>query len=112
MHETRSGPGVVSPILFALALTRIDSAHAGREHAAYARSMLLTGSVYPFTAALAVGCRERTPDHWDLGVGAVCVTGGVILSCSDHVVFNSSRQDPQDVMQGDPGSDPPGGVGF
>lgn len=67
-------PGTVSLIVFALLLTRIDSAFAGRAYAAY-------GGVYIAASLLWLWLAEGVrPDRWD-GIGAfVCLIGaGIIL---------------------------------
>ncbi|RME99025.1 MAG: YnfA family protein [Alphaproteobacteria bacterium] len=67
-------PGVASLVVFALLLTRIDSAFAGRAYAAY-------GGVY-ITASLAwLWLFEgQKPDRWDLVGAGICLIGaGVIL---------------------------------
>lgn len=67
-------PGVVSLVLFALALTRIDSANAGRAYAAY-------GGVYIMSSLLWLWIVENTrPDRWDFLGAVICLAGaGVIL---------------------------------
>lgn len=67
-------PGTLSLVIFALALTRIDSPFAGRAYAAY-------GGVYIAASLLWLWLMEGTrPDRWDLAGGAVCLLGaGIIL---------------------------------
>jgi small multidrug resistance family-3 protein len=66
-------PGVVSLILFAALLTRVDAALAGRAFAAY-------GGVY---IALALiwqwGVEGHFPDIWDFSGAAVCLAGAAII---------------------------------
>lgn len=66
-------PGMLALAVFALALTRIDSALAGRAYAAY-------GGVYIAAALLWLWLVEKhPPDHWDwIGVG-VCLAGSMII---------------------------------
>ncbi len=66
-------PGVVSLVVFALLLTRIESLYAGRAYAAY-------GGVY-ITGALAwIWLMEGArPDRWDLIGGAICLVGAAII---------------------------------
>lgn len=63
-------PGVVSLVVFALALTRIDAAAAGRAYAAY-------GGIYIRTALIWLWLVEGVrPDRWDvLGARAAVVSG-------------------------------------
>jgi small multidrug resistance family-3 protein len=66
-------PGVVSLIAFAVLLTRVDSAFAGRAFAAY-------GGVY-ITASLAwlwliEGSR---PDRWDVIGASLCLAGAAVI---------------------------------
>jgi small multidrug resistance family-3 protein len=66
-------PGIVSLILFALALTRVDSAHAGRAYAAY-------GGIYILSSLLWLWRVENTrPDHWDILGAAICLTGAAVI---------------------------------
>jgi len=66
-------PGVVSLIVFALALTRIDAAAAGRTYAAY-------GGIYLLSSLLWLWIVEKTrPDQWDvIGVG-ICLVGAAVI---------------------------------
>jgi len=66
-------PGVAALIAFALALTRVNSAYAGRAYAAY-------GGIYILSSLLWLWAVERTqPDRWDLlGVG-FCLVGAMIV---------------------------------
>lgn len=66
-------PGMVSLILFALALTRVDSAHAGRAYAAY-------GGIYILSSLLWLwGVENTRPDRWDILGAAVCLVGAAII---------------------------------
>lgn len=68
------GPGVIALTVLALALTRIDAAHAGRAYAAY-------GGVYILSSLVWMGTVEGArPDRWDVIGVAVCLIGvGIIL---------------------------------
>ena len=67
-------PGVASLIVFALALTRIETSNAGRAYAAY-------GGVYILASLAWLRVVEGVrPDRWDLIGAAVCLAGaGIIL---------------------------------
>ena len=67
-------PGVTSLILFALALTQIETQFAGRAFAAY-------GGVYIASSLVWLRLAERkAPDLLDLAGAAVCLIGaGIIL---------------------------------
>jgi len=67
-------PGVISLTVFALLLTRIESAFAGRTFAAY-------GGVYIAASVLWLWVVEgQRPDRWDVLGSAICLIGtGIIL---------------------------------
>ena len=67
-------PGLVALVLFALLLTRVDTAFAGRAYAAY-------GGIYIMASLLWLWIVERAqPDRWDLVGAVVCLIGaGIIL---------------------------------
>ena len=67
-------PGLVSLVVFALALTRIDAAAAGRAYAAY-------GGIYIISSIAWLWLVEGVdPDGWDLSGAGVCLLGaGIIL---------------------------------
>ena len=66
-------PGVISLILFAMALTRVDSAYAGRAYAAY-------GGIYILSSLLWLwGVENTRPDHWDVWGAVVCLAGAVMI---------------------------------
>ena len=67
-------PGLVALVVFALLLTRIDTAFAGRAYAAY-------GGIYIMASLLWLWLVERAqPDRWDLVGAVVCLIGaGIIL---------------------------------
>jgi small multidrug resistance family-3 protein len=66
-------PGMVSLALFALLLTRADSAFAGRAYAAY-------GGVYIVGSMLWLWIIEgNRPDRWDLAGLLICLVGSVII---------------------------------
>ena len=65
-------PGMVSLVLFAFLLTRIDTDTAGRAYAAY-------GGVYITASLMWMRLVEgRTPDRWEI-VGALVCLGGASL---------------------------------
>ena len=66
-------PGVVSLVLFALALTRIDAEAAGRAYAAYGGIYILSALVWLW---LVEGVR---PDRWDVLGAATCLAGAAII---------------------------------
>lgn len=66
-------PGVLSLIAFALVLTRIESANAGRAFAAY-------GGVYIAASLVWLWAVERqVPDRWDVLGAAICLVGAAII---------------------------------
>ena len=71
------GPGVVSLILFALLLARIDANFAGRAYAAY-------GGVYVAASIAWIYFVEGArPDRWDfLGAAIMLVGAGVVFGRS------------------------------
>lgn len=69
-----AGAGTLSLIAFALLLTRIDSAAAGRAFAAYGGIYIVASIAW---MRLVEGAR---PDRWDLVGGTICLVGaGIIL---------------------------------
>ena len=66
-------PGIVSLVVFAILLTRIEMIFAGRAFAAY-------GSVYIATSLLWLWIIEgQRPDKWDILGAIVCVAGAVVI---------------------------------
>jgi len=66
-------PGTLSLIVFALLLTRIDSAFAGRTYAAY-------GGVYIAASLSWLWLIEgQRPDRWDMIGATVCLLGAAII---------------------------------
>jgi small multidrug resistance family-3 protein len=66
-------PGVAALVLFAMALTRVDSDLAGRAYAAY-------GGVYIVGSIVWLGLVERArPDRWDLLGTAICLVGAALI---------------------------------
>lgn len=65
--------GTASLVVFALALTRVDAAFAGRAYAAY-------GGVY-IACALAWlwGVEGHRPDRWDAIGAAICLAGAAVI---------------------------------
>jgi small multidrug resistance family-3 protein len=65
--------GVGSLILFAVCLTRVDSAYAGRAFAAY-------GGVYIITSLLWLWIAEGLrPDRWDTAGASLCLLGASVI---------------------------------
>jgi small multidrug resistance family-3 protein len=66
-------PGVVSLILFALCLTRVEATYAGRAYAAY-------GGIYIVSSLVWLrGVEGITPDRWDLIGSGICVAGALLI---------------------------------
>jgi len=66
-------PGVAALILFAVLLTRIDSATAGRAYAAY-------GGIYIATALAWLWLVEGVrPDRWDLAGASLALCGAALI---------------------------------
>lgn len=66
-------PGVISLVLFAFLLTRVDSAFAGRAYAAY-------GGIYIAASILWLWLVEsRAPDRWDVVGATVCLLGAALI---------------------------------
>jgi len=66
-------PGVVSLVLFAWTLTRVEATFAGRAYAAY-------GGIYIVSALLWLLLVEgAVPDRWDLLGGLLCVAGSLVI---------------------------------
>lgn len=66
-------PGLASLVLFAVLLTRIDAAAAGRAYAAY-------GGIYIVASILWLWAAEGVrPDRWDAIGAAICCAGAAII---------------------------------
>ena len=66
-------PGIVSLIVFAVLLTRINSMFAGRTFAAY-------GGVYIVASLLWLWIIEgQRLDKWDILGAVICITGAVVI---------------------------------
>jgi small multidrug resistance family-3 protein len=66
-------PGIVSLVVFALLLTRIDAAFAGRAYAAY-------GGIYIAASLLWLCLIEGArPDRWDVIGAAICLCGAAVI---------------------------------
>jgi small multidrug resistance family-3 protein len=66
-------PGVASLILFAVLLTFIDSAAAGRTYAAY-------GGVYIAASLMWLWAVEGVrPDGWDIAGACICLAGAAVI---------------------------------
>jgi small multidrug resistance family-3 protein len=66
-------PGVVSLVIFAMALTRVEAAAAGRVYAAY-------GGIYILSSLLWLWVVEKTrPDQWDVIGAGICLVGAAVI---------------------------------
>lgn len=66
-------PGTISLIIFALLLTRLDSAYAGRAFASY-------GGIYISASLAWLWLLEgQRPDRWDLFGATICLVGAAII---------------------------------
>jgi small multidrug resistance family-3 protein len=70
---TYAALGVLSLVLFAVTLTRVDTAYAGRAFAAY-------GGIYIAASLLWLRAVEGVrPDRWDLMGGAISIVGALVI---------------------------------
>jgi small multidrug resistance family-3 protein len=70
-------PGVIALILFVLALTHVETSHAGRAYAAY-------GGIYILSSLLWLWVVEQTePDRWDVLGASLCLIGAGSF-CGGH----------------------------
>lgn len=66
-------PGLASLVIFALALTRIEAAAAGRAYAAY-------GGIYIVSSLLWLwGVEKTNPDRWDVLGAGICLAGATVI---------------------------------
>ena len=66
-------PGLISLVLFAWLLTRMETEFAGRGYAAY-------GGVYIAASLFWLWLAEgQRPDRWDLGGAVACLVGAAII---------------------------------
>jgi len=71
-------PGLVSLVLFAVLLTKIDLDFAGRTYAAY-------GGIYITASLLWLWVVEdQQPDRWDLIGAGLCLAGALIILLGRH----------------------------
>ena len=66
-------PGIMSLVIFAILLTRIESIFAGRTFAAY-------GGVYIAASLLWLWLIEgQRPDKWDILGASICIVGAAVI---------------------------------
>jgi len=78
-------PGLVSLIIFALALTRIDVNNAGRAYAAY-------GGVYILSSIMWLWIVEGVaPDRWDISGAVISLLGAAVILFGPRSQFILAR---------------------
>jgi small multidrug resistance family-3 protein len=78
-------PGTAALVVLAWALTRIDTAFAGRAFAA-------DGGIYIAAPLVRLWLVERPrPDHWDLAGAVVCLLGAVVILFGPRGSISYSR---------------------
>jgi small multidrug resistance family-3 protein len=71
-------PGILALIIFAVALTQVETANAGRVYAAY-------GGIYIFSSIVWLWLVEGVkPDRWDLIGVSLALLGTVVILFSPH----------------------------
>ena len=66
-------PGIVSLVVFALLLTRVEAIFAGRAFAAY-------GGIYIVASLFLLWIIEdQRPDKWDILGAIICIAGAVLI---------------------------------
>ncbi|MEX2302537.1 MAG: YnfA family protein [Bryobacterales bacterium] len=66
-------PGLVALIIFATALTRINTAYAGRAYAAYGGIYILSSLFWLW------GIENVRPDRWDVLGASICLVGAAVI---------------------------------
>ncbi len=66
-------PGILSLILFAYLLTRVDSGFAGRAYAAYGGVYIAASLAWMWLA------ESHRPDRWDLIGAVICLVGAAVI---------------------------------
>lgn len=66
-------PGLVSLIVFAYALTRVDADFAGRAYAVYGGIYIAASLVWLWAV------ENKMPDRWDLIGASLCLAGAAVI---------------------------------
>ena len=66
-------PGIAALLVFALALTQVETSNAGRAYAAYGGVYILASLVWLWSVE---GVR---PDRWDAFGAAICLVGAAVI---------------------------------
>jgi small multidrug resistance family-3 protein len=66
-------PGLAALIIFAMALTRINTAYAGRAYAAYGGIYILSSLFWLW------GIENVRPDRWDVLGASICLVGAAVI---------------------------------
>ncbi len=66
-------PGLAALIIFATALTRINTAYAGRAYAAYGGIYILSSLFWLW------GIEDVRPDRWDVLGASICLVGAAVI---------------------------------
>lgn len=71
-------PGIISLIIFACVLTKVDASNAGRVYAAY-------GGIYVLSSLFWLWLAEGVkPDKWDLLGVTICLSGTFVILFGAH----------------------------
>ncbi|MEJ5143158.1 MULTISPECIES: YnfA family protein [Gluconobacter] len=71
-------PGLISLVIFAFLLTRVESAEAGRAYSVY-------GGIYILFAVLWMwGVEGVRPDRWDIFGLTLCLAGAAVIFLAPH----------------------------
>lgn len=71
-------PGVVSLLVFAFLLTKVDLDLAGRAYAAYG-GIYIAASLFWLWAV-----EQQAPDRWDWGGAGLCLLGAMVIMAGRH----------------------------
>jgi len=66
-------PGVISLVIFALLLTRIETDFAGRAYAAYGGVYIASSLLWLWTV------EDMRPDRWGMTGAVICLSGAAII---------------------------------
>ena len=71
-------PGLMSLLIFAALLTRIDVDLAGRAYAAYGGIYIVASLVWLWSV------ESQMPDRWDLAGAGLCLIGALVILAGRH----------------------------